>query len=57
MLTDELDVIFEPHRLMTLSDINAAEKAGDIFPIDSGITFNCSIVSQRVYALGTPLHF
>jgi hypothetical protein len=44
-------------RLMTLSDINAAEFAGDIFPIDSGITFNCSIVSQRVYALGTPLHF
>jgi len=42
---------------MTLSDINAAEKAGDIFPIDSGITFNCSIVSQTVYNHGTPLTF
>ncbi len=44
-------------RLMTLSAIQAAETAGDVFPIDSGITFNCSIVSQTVYNLGTPLHF
>jgi hypothetical protein len=44
-------------RLMTLSAIQAAQAAGDVFPIDSGITFNCSIVSQTVYNLGTPLHF
>ena len=45
------------NRLMTLSAIQAAEKAGDVFPIDSHITFNCSIVSQTVYNHGTPLTF
>jgi hypothetical protein len=45
------------NRLMTLSAIQAAEHAGDVFPIDSGITFNCSIVSQTVFNLGTPLTF
>jgi hypothetical protein len=59
-------IAFTPHgfadgaintRLMTLSAIQAAELAGDVFPIDTPITFNCSIVSQAVYNLGTPLHF
>jgi hypothetical protein len=44
-------------RLMTLSAIQTAEAAGDVFPIDTPITFNCSIVSQTVFNLGTPLHF
>ncbi len=45
-------------RLLTLQDIKNAVLAGDVYPpelTDSGITFNCSIVSSRVYFLGTPL--
>jgi hypothetical protein len=45
------------HRLMTSAAIEAAEAAGDVVEIDTPITFNCSIVSQKVYSLGTPLHF
>ena len=45
------------NRLMTISAIEAAETAGDVFEISTPITFNCSIVSQTVYNLGTPLHF
>lgn len=40
-------------RLVTLSDISSAVTAKDaVGPIDSGIVFNCSIVSQSVYQRG-----
>ncbi|MGE5361524.1 MAG: hypothetical protein ACM3NQ_21110 [Bacteroidales bacterium] len=46
------------NRLLTLQDIQNAVQAGDVYPpevTDSGIMFNCSIVSSTVYFLGTPL--
>ncbi len=42
-------------RILTLSDIKALEASGDAFEAPSGITFNCSIVSQQVYLNGTPI--
>ena len=43
-------------RIMTLAHVDAAILAGDVVPV-SDVAFNCSIVSQAVYDLGTPLHF
>ena len=44
-------------RLLTLQDIEQAMQNGDVFPADTPITFNCSIVSSTVYYLGVPLSF
>jgi len=45
-------------RITTLADLQAAQKSGLVIgPIDSHIVFNCSIVSEAVYAQGTPLSF
>ncbi len=45
-------------RISTLTDLQAAQASGLVVgPIDSGIVFNCSIVSGSVYAQGTPLSF
>lgn len=35
--------------IMTIGDVGAAILAGDVAPIDSPITFNCSIVNEKVY--------
>lgn len=43
-------------RIMTLAQVDAAILAGDVVPVND-VAFNCSIVSQAVYDLGTPLHF
>lgn len=36
-------------RITTFDQINAALANGDVFPVETPITFNCSIVSQQVY--------
>lgn len=43
-------------RLMTLAQVQAAILAQDVMPVDD-VPFNCSIVPQTIYDLGTPLHF
>ena len=43
-------------RLMTLAQVDAAIRNLDVMVIDD-VAFNCSIVPQTVYDLGTPLHF
>ncbi len=45
------------HRILTLTDLDNAKKAGDIAPMDIGVTFNCSATNSAVYAHGTPLTF
>jgi hypothetical protein len=41
-------------RITTLDQINALVKSGDVIIIDTPVTFNCSITSERTYELGTP---
>ena len=46
------------HRILTLADLTAAQTAGDVGDfVDTGIYFNCSVVSSPVYMNGTPLSF
>jgi len=46
------------HRILTLADLTAAQNAGDVGAfVDTGIYFNCSVVSSPVYMNGTPLSF
>jgi hypothetical protein len=43
------------NRLLTFQDVANAVTNEDAFMADTPITFNCSIVSSRVYYLGVPL--
>lgn len=45
------------HRIMTLTQLNAAKSNGDIQPIDTGIVFNCSSTNIVTYLRGTALTF
>ena len=42
-------------RIKTVDQINALVASGDAIVIDTPITFNCSITSERTYELGTPV--
>jgi hypothetical protein len=42
-------------RIKTVSQINELVKSGDAIVIDTPITFNCSVTSERTYELGTPV--
>ncbi len=42
-------------RIKTVSQINALVSSGDAMVVDTPITFNCSITSERTYDLGTPV--
>jgi hypothetical protein len=42
-------------RIKTVAQINALVASGDANVIDTPITFNCSITSERTYELGTPV--
>lgn len=42
-------------RITTLNQINALVNSRDAFIADTPVTFNCSIVSERTYDLGTPV--
>ena len=45
-------------RILTLADLTAAQKAGDVTPfVDTHIYFDCSAVSGAVYSGATPLSF
>jgi hypothetical protein len=45
-------------RILTLQQLINAQKAGDVSGfVDTGIYFNCSVVSSPVYMNGTPLSF
>ncbi|HEY6961299.1 MAG TPA: hypothetical protein VI408_05345 [Gaiellaceae bacterium] len=45
-------------RILTLKQLTAAQAAGDVTGfVDTGIYFDCSVVSSPVYLNGTPLHF
>jgi hypothetical protein len=45
-------------RITTLSQLQTAQNAGDVSrSIDTGIYFNCSVVSGAVYAGATPMTF
>ena len=42
-------------RIQTVDQINELVASGDANVIDTPITFNCSITSERTYDLGTPV--
>ena len=42
-------------RITTLNQINALVASKDAVIIDTPVTFNCSITSERTYELGTPV--
>jgi hypothetical protein len=42
-------------RITTLDQINGLVKSADAIIIDTPVTFNCSITSERTYELGTPV--
>ena len=42
-------------RITTLNQINTLVASGDAIVIDTPITFNCSVTSERTYDLGTPV--
>lgn len=42
-------------RITTLSQINALQASHDVIILDTPITFNCSITSERTYERGTPV--
>lgn len=44
-------------RILTLTQLHNAETAGDVFEINTGFSFNCSIASMTTYLKGTPLTF
>ena len=45
-------------RILTLQQLTNAQAAGDVTGfVDTGIYFNCSVVSSPVYMNGTPLRF
>jgi hypothetical protein len=41
-------------RITTLNQINALVLSGDAVVLDTPVTFNCSITSERTYEMGTP---
>ena len=45
------------HRILTLTQLNAAIANHDVFTINTGFSFNCSITSETTYLNGTPLTF
>jgi hypothetical protein len=46
------------HRIMTLEQLQQAQANGDVGPfVDTGIYFDCSVVSSHPYMNGTPLSF
>lgn len=46
------------NRILTLTQLEAAQAAGDVSPfVDTGIYFDCSVVSGAAYNTGTPLNF
>ena len=44
-------------RILTLTQLNAALANQDVFEINTGFSFNCSITSETTYVKGTPLTF
>jgi len=42
-------------RITTLGQIQALEANGYLLELDTPVTFNCSITSERTYELGTPV--
>lgn len=42
-------------RITTLNQINALASIGHAVVLDTPVTFNCSITSERTYELGTPV--
>jgi hypothetical protein len=42
-------------RITTLSQLQALVNSGDAFIVDTPITFNCSVVSEQTYDLGSPV--
>jgi hypothetical protein len=42
-------------RITTLSLLHALITKGDVVVLDTPVTFNCSVVSERPYELGTPV--
>jgi hypothetical protein len=45
-------------RILTLSQLEAEQTAGDVSPFtDTGIYFDCSVMSGAAYSAGTPLNF
>ena len=42
-------------RVTTLSQIQALVKSGDVFIVDTPITFTSSVTSEQTYDLGTPV--
>src|SRR5262249_52366498 len=42
-------------RITTLGQIEALKTSGDLIELDTPVTFNCSIVSERTYENGTPV--
>jgi hypothetical protein len=42
-------------RITTLDQLNALVTSKDVVIIDTPVTFNCSITSERTYELGTPV--
>lgn len=46
------------NRILTLTQLEAAQAAGDVSPfVDTGIYFDCSVISGAPYNAGTPLNF
>jgi hypothetical protein len=45
-------------RILTLTQLQTAQARGDVTGfVDTGIYFDCSVVSSASYLVGTPLHF
>ena len=45
-------------RILTLTQLTNAQTNGDVSPlVDTGVYFNCSVVSSPMYVNGTPLSF
>jgi hypothetical protein len=42
-------------RITTLNQLNALFATGHAVSLDTPVTFNCSITSERTYELGTPV--
>jgi hypothetical protein len=42
-------------RITTLSQLQALEQSGDVFIVDTPITFSCSVTSKETYERGTPV--
>jgi hypothetical protein len=42
-------------RILTLNQLNGLITSGDAVVLDTPVTFNCSVTSERTYELGTPV--